>query len=144
MAFVLEGKNESTLPEHIMGSVRLHNLDFTNRRFVDQPWENYDDRWWWWKIYFYFFLWRSGHTYTLYTNKTEAYNMWYWCCTPIECRYPIYFVHVIMDWRLLEYVYFCVCFFEWVCVCSIWILNIHLYIYTLYIQLHVYNCFVKW
>lgn len=38
MAFVLEGRTESTLPEQAMGTVRLSNVDFnSNLRLVAQP-----------------------------------------------------------------------------------------------------------
>lgn len=38
MAFVLEGKSKSTLPENVMGTVRLTNIDFSiDLRYVEQP-----------------------------------------------------------------------------------------------------------
>lgn len=38
MGFVLEGRNKATLPENLMGTVRLNNLDFkADLRFVEQP-----------------------------------------------------------------------------------------------------------
>jgi len=38
MAFLLEGKDASTLPENIMGTVRLKNIDFNKMdRFVNSP-----------------------------------------------------------------------------------------------------------
>eukprot|EP00567_Pseudictyota_dubia_P004152 CAMPEP_0197456090 /NCGR_PEP_ID=MMETSP1175-20131217/42480_1 /TAXON_ID=1003142 /ORGANISM="Triceratium dubium, Strain CCMP147" /LENGTH=223 /DNA_ID=CAMNT_0042990109 /DNA_START=1 /DNA_END=672 /DNA_ORIENTATION=+ len=37
MAFVLEGNDETTLPERVMGCARLKNVVFTGRRQVDMP-----------------------------------------------------------------------------------------------------------
>lgn len=36
MAFVLEGRDKSTLPENVMGAVRITNIDFKKARFVCQ------------------------------------------------------------------------------------------------------------
>ena len=40
LAFLLEGKHVESLPEKIMGTIRLNNLDFGESRFVDEPWFN--------------------------------------------------------------------------------------------------------
>ncbi len=38
MGFVLEGKKKETLPENMMGTVRLNHIDFSSKlRFVEQP-----------------------------------------------------------------------------------------------------------
>ena len=37
LAFLLEGTDESTLPERVMGCIRLKNAEFTDLRFVEAP-----------------------------------------------------------------------------------------------------------